>query len=146
MQDMRIRKKTRQTVRPLPGSLFRAKTSGATRIRLKDAAALRPPAKYTQKQVYEYGVHRHVCNITSETAEAFRFRLELFFNRDAFTDESSIQLADGGRLIPSKDGTAGKEQFCRSAIAKLGCVRPSFGLCTMTDTCLEVQRVELSAI
>ncbi|XP_019713092.1 LOW QUALITY PROTEIN: breast cancer type 2 susceptibility protein [Hippocampus comes] len=114
MQDMRIRKKTRQTVRPLPGSLFRAKTSGATRIHLKDAVARRPPAKYTQKQLYEYGVHRHVCNITSETAEAFRFRLELFFKKDALTDESGIQLADGGRLIPSKDGTAGKEQFCRA--------------------------------
>ncbi|XP_051933627.1 uncharacterized protein LOC127608546 [Hippocampus zosterae] len=114
MQDMRIRKKMRQTVRPLPGSLFRAKTSGATRIRLRDAAACRPPAKYTQKQLYEYGVHRHVCDITGETAEAFRFRLELFFKKDAFADESGIRLADGGRLIPSEDGTAGKEQFCRA--------------------------------
>ncbi|XP_051933622.1 uncharacterized protein LOC127608541 [Hippocampus zosterae] len=114
MQDMRIRKKMRQTVRPLPGSLFRAKTSGATRIPLRDAAAQRPPAKYTQKQLYEYGVHRHVCDITGETAEAFRFRLELFFKKDAFADESGIRLADGGRLIPSEDGTAGKEQFCRA--------------------------------
>ncbi|XP_061538720.1 breast cancer type 2 susceptibility protein isoform X2 [Phycodurus eques] len=114
MQDMRIRKKKHQTIRPLPGSLFRAKTSGATRILLKDVVAGRPPAKYTQKQLYEYGVHRHVCKITSETAEAFRFPLELFFKKDVFADEGSIQLADGGRLIPSRDGTAGREQFFRA--------------------------------
>ncbi|XP_061682566.1 breast cancer type 2 susceptibility protein [Syngnathoides biaculeatus] len=114
IQDMRIRKKKRQTVRPLPGSLFVAKTSGATRILLKDVVAGRPPAKYTQKQLYEYGVHRHVCNITSETAEAFRFPLKLFFKMETFAEEGSIQLADGGWLIPSSDGTAGKEQFLRA--------------------------------
>ncbi|XP_077396969.1 breast cancer type 2 susceptibility protein isoform X2 [Festucalex cinctus] len=114
MQEMRIRKKTRQIIRPLPGSLFQAKTSGATRIPLKDAVACRLPAKYTQKQLYEYGVHRHVCKITSETAEAFRFQLELFFKKEAFADEGGVQLADGGRLIPCRDGTAGKEQFYRA--------------------------------
>ncbi|XP_077422873.1 breast cancer type 2 susceptibility protein isoform X2 [Vanacampus margaritifer] len=114
MQEMRIRKKTRQIIRPLPGSLFQAKTSGATRIPLKDAVACRLPAKYTQKQLYEYGVHRHVCTITSETAEAFRFQLELFFKKEAFADEGGVQLADGGRLIPCGDGTAGKGQFYRA--------------------------------
>eukprot|EP00064_Thunnus_orientalis_P019415 superscaffoldBa00004853_g19533 len=50
MQDMRIRKKKRQTIRPLPGSLFLTKTSGVSRIPLKDAVNGKPPAKYTQKQ------------------------------------------------------------------------------------------------
>lgn len=51
MQDMRIRKKKRQTIRPLPGSLFLTKTSGVSKILLKDAVNGNPPAKYTQKQV-----------------------------------------------------------------------------------------------
>lgn len=50
MQDMRIRKKKRQTIRPLPGSLFLTKTSGVSRIPLKAAVNGKPPARYTQKQ------------------------------------------------------------------------------------------------
>lgn len=50
MQDMRIRKKKRQTIRPLPGSLFLTKTSGVSRIPLKAAGNGKPPARYTQKQ------------------------------------------------------------------------------------------------
>ncbi|XP_061916438.1 breast cancer type 2 susceptibility protein [Entelurus aequoreus] len=114
MQHMRIRKKKRQSVRALPGSLFQIKTSGVTRMCLKEAVGRRPPAKYTEKQLYEYGVHRHVSQITSETAEAFCFKLQQFYNKDAFADEGAVQLADGGRLIPSRDGSAGKEQFYRA--------------------------------
>ncbi|XP_074496387.1 breast cancer type 2 susceptibility protein isoform X2 [Sebastes fasciatus] len=114
MQDMRIRKKKRQTIRPLPGSLFLTKTSGVSRIPLKAAGNGKPPARYSQKQLYGRGVHRHVCEITSETAESFRFSLQQFIKREAFIDGGGVQLADGGWLIPSKDGTAGKEEFHRA--------------------------------
>lgn len=50
-QDMRIRKKKRQTIRPLPGSLYLTKTSGLSRISLKAAAKGKPPRRYTQKEV-----------------------------------------------------------------------------------------------
>ncbi|XP_040902571.1 breast cancer type 2 susceptibility protein isoform X2 [Toxotes jaculatrix] len=114
MQDMRIRKKKRQTIRPLPGSLFLTKTSGVSRIPLKAAVNGKPPARYTQKQLYGYGVHQHVSGITSETAETFRFSLQQFLKLEAFTDGGGVQLADGGWLIPSNDGTAGKEEFYRA--------------------------------
>uniref|UniRef100_A0A3Q1EGA8 BRCA2 DNA repair associated n=1 Tax=Acanthochromis polyacanthus TaxID=80966 RepID=A0A3Q1EGA8_9TELE len=114
MQDMRIRKKKRQTIRPLPGSLFLTKTSGVMRIPLKVAMDGKPPARYTKKQLYAYGVHKHVSDITGETAESFRFNLLQFLKKEAFADEGGVQLADGGWLIPSKDGTAGKEEFYRS--------------------------------
>nr|XP_046245556.1 breast cancer type 2 susceptibility protein isoform X2 [Scatophagus argus] len=114
MQDMRIRKKKRQTIRPLPGSLFLTKTSGVSRIPLNAAVDGKPPARYTQKQLYSYGVHPHVYEITSETAESFRFSLQQFIKQEAFIDRGGVQLADGGWLIPSNDGTAGKEEFYRS--------------------------------
>ncbi|XP_068571096.1 breast cancer type 2 susceptibility protein [Cebidichthys violaceus] len=114
MQDMRIRKKKRQTIRPLPGSLFLTKTSGVTRIPLKAAVNGRTPARCTPKQLYGHGVHQHVCEISSETAESFRFSLKQFIKREAFLDGGGVQLADGGRLIPSEDGTAGKEEFHRA--------------------------------
>ncbi|XP_040043049.2 breast cancer type 2 susceptibility protein isoform X1 [Gasterosteus aculeatus] len=114
MQDMRIRKKKRQTIRPLPGSLFLTKTSGVTRIPLKAAVHGRPPARYTPQQLYRHGVHQHVCEISSETAESFRFNLKQFIKREALLDGGGVQLADGGWLIPSKDGTAGKEEFYRA--------------------------------
>ncbi|XP_056297441.1 breast cancer type 2 susceptibility protein isoform X2 [Pseudoliparis swirei] len=114
MQDMRIRKKKRQTIRPFPGSLFLTKSSGATRIPLTTAVNGRPPARYTPKQLYGHGVHQHVCEISSETAESFRFNLKQFIKREAFLNGGGVQLADGGWLIPSKDGTAGKEEFYRA--------------------------------
>ncbi|XP_062275871.1 breast cancer type 2 susceptibility protein [Scomber scombrus] len=114
MQDMRIRKKKRQTIRPLPGSLFLTKTSGVSKIPLKDVVNGKPPTKYTQKQLYGYGVHQHVSEITSENAQSFRFSIQQFLKREAFIDEGGVQLADGGWLIPSKNGTAGKEEFYRA--------------------------------
>ncbi|XP_060902997.1 breast cancer type 2 susceptibility protein [Labrus mixtus] len=114
MQDMRIRKKKRQTIRPLPGSLFLTKTSGVPRLKLKAAVNGKPPARYSTKQLYESGVHQHVCEITSEAAESFRFRLQQFIRQEAFTDGGGVQLADGGWLIPSNDGTAGKQEFYRA--------------------------------
>ncbi|XP_068601875.1 breast cancer type 2 susceptibility protein [Brachionichthys hirsutus] len=115
MQDMRIRKKKRQIVRPLPGSLFLTKTSGvSSRIALKSATNGQPPARSTQKQLYSHGVHQHVCGITSETAESFRFSLHQFLKPEAFIDGGGVQLADGGWMIPTDDGTAGKAEFYRS--------------------------------
>ncbi|XP_070762067.1 breast cancer type 2 susceptibility protein [Enoplosus armatus] len=114
MQDMRIRKKKRQTIRPLPGSLFLTKTSGVSRIPLKAAVNGKPPARYTPKQLYGHGVHQQVYEITSETAESFRFNLRQFIKQEAFIDGGGVQLADGGWLIPSNDGTAGKEEFYRA--------------------------------
>ncbi|XP_070997880.1 breast cancer type 2 susceptibility protein isoform X4 [Oncorhynchus clarkii lewisi] len=113
MQDMRIRKKKRQTIRPLPGSLYLAKTSGVARLTLREAVGGWHPVQHTHKQLYGYGVHRHVWDISSESAEAFRFVCRHFFRREAFV-EGCIQLADGGWLIPRNDGTAGKHEFHRA--------------------------------
>ncbi|XP_041659697.1 breast cancer type 2 susceptibility protein isoform X2 [Cheilinus undulatus] len=120
MQDMRIRKKKRQTIRPLPGSLFLTKTSGVPRIKLRAEMKGKPPGRYTKKQLYESGVHQHVCEITGETAESFCFRLQHFIKQEAFIDGGGIQLADGGWLIPSNDGTAGKQEFYRALLDSPG--------------------------
>lgn len=50
IQGMRIRKKKRQTILPVPGSLFLNKSSGVTRLPLKAAVNGKPPARYTPKQ------------------------------------------------------------------------------------------------
>lgn len=137
MQDMRIRKKKRQTIQPLPGKLFQTKTSAASRKPLKAAGAGKTPARYTRQQVraglyfvclipekscltclcycslqlYSHGVHPHAHEITSETAEAFRFSLKQFVQPESLMEAGGVQLADGGWLVPSEDGTAGKEEF-----------------------------------
>ncbi|KAK6295574.1 hypothetical protein J4Q44_G00332870 [Coregonus suidteri] len=113
MQDMRIRKKKRQTIRPLPGSLYLAKTSGVARLTLREAVGGWHPVQHTHNQLYGYGVHRHVSEISSESAEAFRFVCRHFFRPEAFV-EGRVQLADGGWLIPHNDGTAGKQEFHRA--------------------------------
>lgn len=64
-------------------------------------------------QLYGHGVHQHVYEITSETAESFRFNLQQFIKKEAFIDGGGVQLADGGWLIPCNDGTAGKQEFYR---------------------------------
>lgn len=52
MQDMRLRKKKRQTIRPLPGSLYLAKTSGVPRIGLRFAVGCKCPSQYTKEEVH----------------------------------------------------------------------------------------------
>ncbi|XP_070399636.1 breast cancer type 2 susceptibility protein isoform X2 [Nothobranchius furzeri] len=114
MQDMRIRKKKHQTIRPLPGSLFLSKTSGVTRIPLKVAVNGKSPARCTPEQLYKYGVQKLISEVTSETAESFRFSLLQFIKWETFLDGGGVQLADGGWVIPRKDWTAGKEEFYRA--------------------------------
>ncbi|XP_015241885.1 PREDICTED: breast cancer type 2 susceptibility protein isoform X2 [Cyprinodon variegatus] len=114
MQDMRIRKKKRQTIRPLPGSLFLTKTSGVLRIPLKLAVNGNKPTRCSAKELYECGVHKHVPEITGANAESFRFNLLQFIKQEMITDGGGVQLADGGWLIPSNDWTAGKEEFYRA--------------------------------
>ncbi|KAL7832112.1 hypothetical protein AOLI_G00296600 [Acnodon oligacanthus] len=114
MQDMRIRKKKHQSIRPLPGSFYLAKTSGVTRISLREAVEYKCPLQHTQEQLYQYGVHCNVSQITAENAESFRFSFDDFFKRKAFIENTGVQLADGGWLIPDNRGTMGKEEFYRA--------------------------------
>ncbi|KAK6485870.1 breast cancer type 2 susceptibility protein-like [Huso huso] len=114
MQEMRLRKKKRQNIRPWPGSLFMAKTSGVARISLHTAVDAKPPASYSAEQLYRFGVSRHMLQICSENAESFRFDLRDYFSRDLIKAGNGVQLADGGRLIPDDKGTAGKEEFYRA--------------------------------
>ncbi|MEQ2255162.1 hypothetical protein ILYODFUR_010954 [Ilyodon furcidens] len=86
MQDMRIRKKKRQTIRPLPGSLFLTKTSGVERIPLKVALNGRNPGRYSAQELYEWGVHKHVPEITCGNAESFRFNLLQFVKQESLAD------------------------------------------------------------
>lgn len=51
MQNMRISKKKRQRVRPLPGTFYLAKTSGVSRISLKGAVGYKCPELHTEEQV-----------------------------------------------------------------------------------------------
>uniref|UniRef100_A0A3Q3FAJ5 BRCA2 DNA repair associated n=1 Tax=Kryptolebias marmoratus TaxID=37003 RepID=A0A3Q3FAJ5_KRYMA len=133
MQDMRIRKKKRQTIRPLPGSLFLTKTSGVARISLKVAVNGKKPSRYNPEQLYEYGVQKNVSEFTNETAESFRFNLLQFVKRETFIDGDGVHLADGGWLVPSNDWThyvtlpvlfqkqwgADVDHSCRPALRKI---------------------------
>ncbi|CAB1422210.1 unnamed protein product [Pleuronectes platessa] len=98
-------------------------TSGGSRSAHSNKPAFAPPFLKNAKmetckdavlKLYGYGVHQHVSEISSETAEAFRFNVHQFLKLEAFTDGGGVQLADGGWLIPSKDGTAGKDEFYKA--------------------------------
>ncbi|XP_069046248.1 breast cancer type 2 susceptibility protein isoform X2 [Lepisosteus oculatus] len=114
MQEMRIRKKKRQTIKPLPGSLCLTKTSGVSRVSLRAAVGGKSPAQHTQQQLYVCGVNRCVLEISSENAESFRFSCRDHFGIEFFSAGNGVQLADGGCLIPDNKGTAGKEEFYRA--------------------------------
>ncbi|XP_051534410.1 breast cancer type 2 susceptibility protein isoform X2 [Myxocyprinus asiaticus] len=114
MQDMRLQKKKRQTIRPLPGSLYLAKTSGDSRKGLKDAVGHKCPGQYTLEELYQHGVHYEVSQITSENAESYRFDCNQFFNHEVLMECGAAQLADGGWLVPDCKCTVGKEEFFRA--------------------------------
>ncbi|XP_055398369.1 breast cancer type 2 susceptibility protein isoform X2 [Bubalus kerabau] len=113
IQDMRIRKKQRQRIFPQPGSLYLAKTSTMPRISLREAVEGRIPSACSHKQLYMYGVSKHCVKINSKNAEAFQFHTQDYFGKESLWTGKGIQLADGGWLIPSNDGKAGKEEFYR---------------------------------
>ncbi|KAK3531907.1 hypothetical protein QTP70_034409 [Hemibagrus guttatus] len=114
MQNMRISKKKRQRVRPLPGTFYLAKTSGVSRISLKEAVGYKCPELHTEEQLYQHGVSFRVSQITSENAEYFRFSCDEFLKREVLRETGGIQLADGGWLIPDNKGMLGKEEFYRA--------------------------------
>ncbi|XP_053419146.1 breast cancer type 2 susceptibility protein isoform X4 [Nycticebus coucang] len=113
-QDMRIIKKQRHHISPQPGSLYLAKTSSLPRISLKAAVGGRVPAACSHKQLYMYGVSKHCITINSKNAEYFQFHIQDYFAKEYLWAGKGIQLADGGWLIPSNDGKAGKEEFYRA--------------------------------
>lgn len=137
MQNMRIGKKKRQRVRPLPGTFYLAKTSGVSRVSLKDAVGYKCPELHTEAQVlfilvslffwksvnttskpflfqlYRHGVSPKVSQVTSENAESFRFSCDEFYRAEVLGEAGGIQLADGGWLIPDHSGMLGKEEFYR---------------------------------
>ncbi|XP_012665452.1 breast cancer type 2 susceptibility protein [Otolemur garnettii] len=113
-QDMRIKKKQRHHISPQPGSLYLAKTSSLPRISLKAAVGGRVPSACSHKQLYMYGVSKHCIKINSKNAESFQFHIQDYFGKEYLWAGKGIQLADGGWLIPSNDGKAGKEEFYRA--------------------------------
>ncbi|XP_045725247.1 breast cancer type 2 susceptibility protein [Mirounga angustirostris] len=114
IQDMRIKKKQRQHIFPQPGSLYLAKTSTVPRISLRGAVEGRVPSACSHKQLYMYGVSKHCVKINSKNAECFQFHTQDYFGKEGLWSGEGIQLADGGWLIPSNDGKAGKEEFYRA--------------------------------
>lgn len=69
-------------------------------------------------QLYMYGVSEHCVKINSKNAESFQFHTEDYFGKEGLWSGEGIQLADGGWLIPSNDGKAGKEEFYRYSLQK----------------------------
>uniref|UniRef100_A0A8C9A5E9 BRCA2 DNA repair associated n=1 Tax=Prolemur simus TaxID=1328070 RepID=A0A8C9A5E9_PROSS len=114
IQDMRIKKKQKQHIFPQPGSLYLAKTSTLPRISLKAAVGGRVPSACSHKQLYMYGVSKHCIKINSKNAESFQFHMQDYFGKEDLWARQGIQLADGGWLLPSNDGKAGKEEFYRA--------------------------------
>ncbi|XP_029415527.1 breast cancer type 2 susceptibility protein isoform X5 [Nannospalax galili] len=114
LQDMRIKKKERQHIFPQPGSLYLAKTSTLPRISLKAAVRGQVPSACPHKQLYMYGVSKQCIKINSKNAECFQFSIQDYFGKENLHAGKGIQLADGGWLIPSNDGKAGKEEFYRA--------------------------------
>ncbi|XP_050793040.1 breast cancer type 2 susceptibility protein isoform X1 [Gopherus flavomarginatus] len=114
LQEMRIRKKQKQNIRPQPGSLYLMKTSAAKRISLKAAVEEKSPGTYSIEQLHMYGVSKHCIKVNSINAESFQFLIRDFFSKEYVLAGHGIQLADGGWLIPTDGGKAGKEEFYRA--------------------------------
>uniref|UniRef100_K7FXU8 BRCA2 DNA repair associated n=1 Tax=Pelodiscus sinensis TaxID=13735 RepID=K7FXU8_PELSI len=114
LQEMRIRKKQRQNIHPQPGNLYLMKTSAAKRISLKAAVEEKTPSTYSMEQLYMYGVSKDCIKVNSINAESFQFLILDFFSKEYLVAERGIQLADGGWLIPTDKGMAGKEEFYRA--------------------------------
>ncbi|CAJ0932439.1 unnamed protein product [Ranitomeya imitator] len=113
MQEMRVRKKQRQKIKPQQGSLYRQKTTSTDRISLVAAVGQRQPTKYSSAELYRCGVIKNHIGINSEKARNFEFHCLDYFTRESFFAEGGVQIADGGWLVPADKLTAGREEFYR---------------------------------
>ncbi|NXF44917.1 BRCA2 protein, partial [Oceanites oceanicus] len=114
LQEMRIKKKYRQNISSQPGSLYVIKTSARNRISLKTAVEEKTPGFYSTEELYTYGVSKHCIQIKSTNAESFQFLIKDFFSKEYLLAGNGMQLADGGWLIPTDEGKAGKKEFYRA--------------------------------
>ncbi|NXU50567.1 BRCA2 protein, partial [Turnix velox] len=114
LQDMRIKKKYRQNISSQPGSLYVIKTSSRNRISLKTAVEEKSPRFYSTDELYIYGVSKHCVQVNSTNAESFQFLIKDFFSKEYLLAGNGIQLADGGWLVPTDEGKAGKREFYRA--------------------------------
>ncbi|XP_051018796.1 breast cancer type 2 susceptibility protein [Acomys russatus] len=114
LQDIRIKRKERCHLRPQPGSLYLTKSSTLPRMSLQAAVGGRVPSACSHKQLYMYGVSKACIHINSKNAEYFQFDIQDYFGKEDLCAGKGFQLADGGWLIPSSDGKAGKEEFYRA--------------------------------
>ncbi|NXP14845.1 BRCA2 protein, partial [Thinocorus orbignyianus] len=114
LQEMRIKKKYRQNISSQPGSLYLIKTSARNRISLKTAVEEESPCFYSTEELYTYGVSKHCAQVNSTNAESFQFLIKDFFSKEYLLAGNGIQLADGGWLIPTDEGKAGKREFYRA--------------------------------
>ncbi|XP_056184670.1 breast cancer type 2 susceptibility protein [Falco biarmicus] len=114
LQDMRIQKKYRQNISSQPGTLYVMKTSARNRISLKTAVEEKSPRFYSMEELYTYGVTKNCIQVNSTNAESFQFLIKDFFSKEYLLAGNGMQLADGGWLIPTDDGKAGKKEFYRA--------------------------------
>ncbi|NWQ89678.1 BRCA2 protein, partial [Burhinus bistriatus] len=114
LQEMRIKKKCRQNISSQPGSLYVIKTSTRNRISLKSAVEEKSPSFYSTEELYTYGVSKHCIQVNSTNAESFQFLIKDFFSKEYLLAGNGMQLADGGWLIPTDEGKAGKKEFYRA--------------------------------
>ncbi|XP_005516824.2 PREDICTED: breast cancer type 2 susceptibility protein [Pseudopodoces humilis] len=114
LQEMRIKKKCRQNIRPQPGTLYTIKTSASNRISLKTAVEEKSPSFYSTEELYTHGVSKQCVQVNSTNAESFQFLIKDFFSNEYLLDGNGMQLADGGWLIPTDEGKAGKNEFYRA--------------------------------
>uniref|UniRef100_A0A8C3UN34 BRCA2 DNA repair associated n=2 Tax=Catharus ustulatus TaxID=91951 RepID=A0A8C3UN34_CATUS len=114
LQEMRIKKKCRQNIRSQPGTLYVLKTSASNRISLKSAVEEKSPSFYSTEELYTYGVSKQCVQVNSTNAESFQFLIKDFFSKEYLLAGNGMQLADGGWLIPTDEGKAGKKEFYRA--------------------------------
>ncbi|KFZ51348.1 Breast cancer type 2 susceptibility protein, partial [Antrostomus carolinensis] len=114
LQEMRIKKKYKQNISSQPGSLYVIKTSARNRISLKTAVEEKSPRFYSAEELYTYGVSTYCIQVNSTNAESFEFLIEDFFSKEYLLAGNGMQLADGGWLIPTDEGKAGKKEFYRA--------------------------------
>ncbi|NWX29753.1 BRCA2 protein, partial [Notiomystis cincta] len=114
LQEMRIKKKCRQNIRSQPGTLYVIKTSASNRISLRTAVQEKSPSFYSTEELYTYGVSKQCIQVNSTSAESFQFLIKDFFSKEYLLAGNGMQLADGGWLIPTDEGKAGKKEFYRA--------------------------------
>ncbi|XP_049827738.1 breast cancer type 2 susceptibility protein homolog [Schistocerca gregaria] len=106
--------KIKASIVPSPGSWLQLRMTSQKRcVKWRDFSGGNAPSQFTESELLQFGVKKSVINVTSKTAEFFKFSAHDFYREE---DCQTLQATDDTSLEFDLDGFAGVQEVERAFV------------------------------